>query len=284
MAAAESGRTGGALRIRALDIGGHRLRVGTRPGVPGSTPLMIFNGIGANLELLDPFVQALPGVEIVAFDVPGIGGSALPRWPYRLFQLAHLARRLLGELGHAGPVDVLGVSWGGALAQQFARSCPRHCRRLVLAATSAGAAMVPGRLGVISKLASPRRYADPAYLATVGGEIYGGDYRRDAHLLASHSRHIRPPRGRGYFYQLLATAGWTSIFWLHTLRQQTLVMMGSDDPIVPVVNGRILATLIPNARLHLVDDGHLFLVSRAREVAPLVRAFLAAPALREVED
>jgi pimeloyl-ACP methyl ester carboxylesterase len=112
----------------------------------------------------------------------------------------------------------------------------------------------------------------------VGGQIYGGDYRRDAQLLASHSRHIRPLCGRGYFYQLLATVGWTSIFWLHTLRQETLVMMGSDDPIVPVVNGRILATLIPNARLHVVDDGHLFLASRAREVAPLVHAFLTAPA------
>jgi poly(3-hydroxyalkanoate) depolymerase len=265
------------LEIREVVVGRQRLRVGTRRGKHGGTPLLIFNGIGANLELMEPFVAALPGVEVIAFDVPGIGGSAPARWPYRLFQLARLADRLLRALGHEGQVDVLGVSWGGALAQQFARSFAARCRRLVLAATSAGAVMVPGKLGVIAKLASPRRYLDPGYLAGIGGELYGGAYRRDAGLLASHAGHIRPPRGRGYLYQLLAGAGWTSIFWLHTLRQPTLVIAGSDDPIVPVVNGRLLAALIPNARLHIVDDGHLFLVSRAREVGPLVQAFVTAP-------
>jgi poly(3-hydroxyalkanoate) depolymerase len=274
-AAAEGERTGTAvLDIREVDVDGQRLRVGIRHGAAGTTPLLLFNGIGANLELMEPFIAALHGVEVIAFDVPGIGGSSLPRWPYRLFQLAGMADRLLSALGHDGQVDVLGVSWGGALAQQFARSCPQRCRRLILAATSAGAVMVPGKLSVISKLASPRRYLDPAYLAGIGGEIYGGAYRHDARLLARHAGHIQPPRGRGYLYQLLAGLGWTSIFWLHTLRQQTLVMAGSDDPIVPLVNGRILAALIPNARLHVIDDGHLFLVSRAREVAPIIREFV----------
>jgi poly(3-hydroxyalkanoate) depolymerase len=270
-------KRGAVLEIREVVVAGHRLRVGTRRGTPGTTPLLIFNGIGANLELMEPFVAALPGVEIIAFDVPGVGGSAQPRWPYRLFQLARMADRLLSALGYHGEVDVLGVSWGGALAQQFARSRGERCRRLVLAATSAGAVMVPGKLGVISKLVSPRRYVDPAYLAGVGGQLYGGAYRHDAELLSSHASHIHPPRGLGYLYQLLAAIGWTSIFWLHTLRQPTLVIAGSDDPIVPLVNGRLLAALIPNARLHVIDDGHLFLVSRAGEVGPLVRDFVTSP-------
>jgi pimeloyl-ACP methyl ester carboxylesterase len=62
--------------------------------------------------------------------------------------------------------------------------------------------------------------------------------------------------------------------WLHRLRQPTLVMMGADDPIVPIVNGRILATLIPNARLVSIADGHLFLITSAREVAPIIATFL----------
>ncbi|MGJ7512598.1 poly(3-hydroxyalkanoate) depolymerase [Variovorax sp. GT1P44] len=208
--------------------------------------------------------------------VSRIGGSSMPRWPYRLSHLARVTDRLLTALGHVGQVDVLGVSWGGALAQQFARTCPQRCRRLILAATAAGVVMVPGKLGVISKLASPRRYWDPAYLNRLGGDNYGGDYRRDAQLLARHSSRILPPRGRGYMYQLLAGLGWTSILWLRSVRQPTLVMMGSDDPIVPVINGRILAALIPNARLRIVDDGHLFLLSRAHDVAPIIRAFVGA--------
>ena len=61
-------------------------------------------------------------------------------------------------------------------------------------------------------------------------------------------------RGLGYFYQLLAMVGWSSLPWLWTLPQPTLVLMGRDDPLVPVVNGRILARLIPNARLVRVEN------------------------------
>ena len=141
--------------------------------------------------------------------------------------------------------------------------------------SSPGALMVPGRLSVMAKLINPRRYRDPAYLNAVGGELYGGGYRRDARLLRSHSSHTRPPRGRGYVYQLLAGWGWSSLWWLRGLRQPTLVMHGTDDPIIPLVNARILAGLIKRSQLHVVDDGHLFLISRAPETARVVHHFLA---------
>jgi pimeloyl-ACP methyl ester carboxylesterase len=62
--------------------------------------------------------------------------------------------------------------------------------------------------------------------------------------------------------------------WLGSLRQKTLVMHGNDDPIVPLTNAKILAARIPDSTLYVIDDGHLFLISRAREVAPVVRKFL----------
>ncbi len=262
------------MEIRSVEVDGQILRVGTRSGSGVTPPLLIFNGIGANLELVEPFVAALEGVETVIFDVPGIGGSPLPPRPYRLSHLAHMAAALLAKLGYQGQVDTIGVSWGGALAQEFAHLYPDRCRRLILASTSPGTIMVPGRLSALAKLISPRRYSDPEFLHAVGGELYGGAYRRNPELLREHSRHIRPPRGRGYLYQLVGTWGWTSIPWLWSLRQPTLVMHGNDDPIVPLINAKILARLIRKAKLHVVDDGHLFLVSRAAEVAPVVRKFL----------
>jgi poly(3-hydroxyalkanoate) depolymerase len=268
----------GTMDIQTVEVDGQRLRVGIQRSGGVAPPLLIFNGVGANIELVQPFASAMPGFEIVVFDVPGVGGSPAPLLPYRFSTLARLAERLLRQLGYDGPVDVLGVSWGGALAQQFAHLFPQRCRRLVLAATSAGAIMVPGRLSVLLKLASPRRYRDPEFLGAVGGEIYGGAYRSDAKLLKEHARHIRPPRGRGYLYQLLAGWGWSSLWWLRRLRQPTLVMHGTDDPIVPLVNGKILARLIRSARLFVIDDGHLFLVSRAREIAPVIRRFLTEAA------
>jgi poly(3-hydroxyalkanoate) depolymerase len=262
------------MQIQTVDLDGQTLRVGIRHGSDLSPPLLIFNGIGANLELVEPFAAALEDVEVIIFDIPGVGGSPVPAAPYRFSTLSVLADKLLSRLGYEGPVDVLGVSWGGALAQQFAHLYPVRCRRLILAATSPGVVMVPARLSVLSKLIGPRRYTDPAYLEKIGAEIYGGAYRRDPALLREHSRHIQAPRGRGYIYQLLAAWGWSSLPWLGSLRQRTLVMHGNDDPIVPLTNAKILAARIRDATLYVIDDGHLFLVARAKDVAPVVHRFL----------
>ena len=264
-----------ALQIRAIDVGAQRLRIGIRPGTGEGPPLLLCNGIGASIELVEPFIAALDGVETIAFDAPGVGGSPRPTLPYCFWNLACLVARLLDQLGYR-EVDALGVSWGGGLAQQFAIQYPGRCRKLILAATSAGALMVPGRPSVISKLLSPRRYLDPSYLSRIAPEIYGGEYRHNPDLARSyaHERQARQPNWLGYYYQLFAAMGWTSLPWLPLLRQPTLVLAGSDDPIAPVINARLLASLIPQAQLHVIDSGHLFLVTRAREIAPVIKQFL----------
>src|SRR5689334_20743448 len=132
--------------IRKVEVDGQVLRVGIWKGSAGGWPLLIFNGIGANLELVEPFVAALGDVEVVIFDVPGVGGSHVPPRPYRLSTIAPMSHRLLDVLGYPGSIDMLGISWGGALAQQFAHSFPDRCRRLILASTSPGSIMVPGKL------------------------------------------------------------------------------------------------------------------------------------------
>jgi poly(3-hydroxyalkanoate) depolymerase len=209
----------------------------------------------------------------IIFDVPGIGGSPLPSIPYRPSTLARLAADLVTQLGHR-QVDVAGVSWGGGVAQQFAHQHGDTCRKLVLAATSPGAIMVPGRLSVILKLATPRRYFDRNYMRSIAAEIYGGALRRNPELIARHAQAMFGASSLGYLLQLLAITGWTSLPWLASLRQPTLVLMGRDDPLVPPVNGRILARLIPNARLQMIDDGHLFMVTQPVETARTIEAFL----------
>jgi poly(3-hydroxyalkanoate) depolymerase len=273
------------IEIRKVD--GLSLRIGqTKAARTDSPPVLLFNGIGASLELIEPFAAAMQkiGITTIAFDAPGAGGSEVPVLPYRLSRLARLADHLLREMGVIGAVDVLGVSWGGALAQQFAYQYPERCRRLVLAATSAGAVMVPGKLKALSKMASPRRYVDREYMRKVGGQLYGGRLRNEPELMKNYAELLKPPSSRGYAWQLLAVTGWTSIFWLRRIRQETLVMMGRDDPIVPVVNGRILSSLIPNARLYTIDDGHLFLMARTAEVVPVIRDFLLESEVHAMTD
>jgi pimeloyl-ACP methyl ester carboxylesterase len=129
---------------------------------------------------------------------------------------------------------------------------------------------------VLAKLATPRRYLDPSYMESVGPEIYGGHASSDPEIVRQHMGAIKARGARGYYYQLLAVAGWTSLPWLHKLRQPTLVISGSEDPIVPPANAKILARLIPDSRLHVVKDGHLALLTSAKELAPVVERFLLA--------
>ena len=158
------------------------LRIAIRPGDGTRTPLLLMNGIGVNLEVLQPFVDALdPAIEVIRFDVPGTGGSPAPRIPYRFSAHARLVAQMLNQLGYQ-QVDVLGVSWGGGLAQQFAYQYPERCRRLILVSTGTGALMVPGHPSALVKIATPRRYKDPAHMAQIAGEIYGGKVRTQPEL------------------------------------------------------------------------------------------------------
>lgn len=263
-------------KVEYVEVDGVRLRVATQAGTGGGVPLLIFNGIGANFELVFPFMEAMDGIEMIIFDIPGIGRSEMSWKPRRFAGLAQLTSKLLDRLGYP-EVDVAGVSWGGALAQQFARQYPTRCRRLILAATSAGAFMIPGRPKALSKMITPQRYLSPAYMQRAAGDIYGGEARRDPGIITDHTSRIIAPKFMGYLYQLAAGAGWTSIHWLHRLKQPTLVMAGSEDPLVPPANARIISLLVPNNRLFMVPGGgHLFMLHSIQIVAPVIREFLTA--------
>jgi poly(3-hydroxyalkanoate) depolymerase len=269
------------IEARQIVIDGQLLQVAIRHGSSRQPPLLLFNGIGANWELAKPFLEALTSTTAIIFDVPGVGGSPRPRLPYRPSTLARLAAGLVAELGYA-EIDVAGVSWGGGIAQQFAHQYPKLCRRLVLAATAPGFTMVPASPSVLWKMATPRRYTDKDYMNRIAADIYGGAFRNDPSSIGRHAAAMHGARSLGYVYQLLAMSGWTSLPWLWSLPQPTLVLMGRDDPLVPPINGHILAGLIPNAELRMIDDGHLFIVTRPAETAALIEAFLA-DASRRVE-
>jgi poly(3-hydroxyalkanoate) depolymerase len=263
---------------KTINVQGTHVYVAIRPGDGSGPALLLINGLGANLELFEPFLDALDNVGgqkigTICFDIPGVGGSPLPRFPLRFRGLARLVAQMLDVLGHQ-QVDVLGISWGGGLAQQFAHQYPWRCRRLILVSTSTGGISVPGRPDVLAKLLSPRRYFSPSYMESIAPILYGGSFQGNPDLARAHAQMIRAPHSLGYYGQMLAGLGWTSIHWLHRLRQPTLVLAGKDDAIVPLINARIMARLIPNATLRVFKGGHLFALTEKEQVASLVHAFL----------
>ena len=82
-------------------------------------------------------------------------------------------------------------------------------------------------------------------------------------------------RARRDAYKLYAAAGWSSLPWLHRVKQPTLVVAGDDDPSVPVLNARILAARLPDARLHVIKGGgHLFLLDEPQSAVGRILGFL----------
>ena len=261
-----------------VHVGGQRLRVSIQGN---GRPLLLINGIGATADLFEPLrheVHHHDGWQTIAFDAPGVGGSPAPLYPPTMRCLARVVAGLIAELGHDS-VDVLGLSWGGALAQELAYRHPERVRALILVATMHGWTSTPGRPAALSILASPARYYSPAYLQAVAPTLYGSEIRDHPELLARHAhlRASRPPSPIGYTWQLLALRRWTSLPWLSQLTQPTLILAGDDDPIIPSSNAQTMARHIPNAELQLIDGGgHLFLFLRAADQAKRITEFLQA--------
>lgn len=263
--------------ISMEEIGGRTLRVATWRLDQASEhpPILFFNGIGANIEAVAPLAEALSDRGFIMFDMPGVGESPDPVVPYNPFTMSWTTAKLLDRYG-LDTVDCVGISWGGAMAQHFTLQHGDRVRKLVLIATTAGMLMVPGNPASFTKMADPRRYIDPEFMNEHFATLYGGiDADGAAHQKDSHIGRLKPPSPRGYVYQLLCMLGWTSAPALPFLKKETLIMMGDDDQIVLPINGKFLATLIPNSRLYTVKGGgHLFLLTHSDESIAQLRGFL----------
>ncbi|WP_338142043.1 alpha/beta hydrolase [Tsuneonella rigui] len=271
-----------AADVRLMEVGGRTLRVATwRLDTPSEhLPVLFFNGIGANIEAVAPLAEALDDRGFVMFDMPGVGGSPEPTVPYNPFTMGWTTAKLLDQL-KLEQVDVMGVSWGGAMAQHFALQHGSRVRRLILCATTAGMLMVPGSPAALSKMADPRRYVDAAFMEKHFATLYGDALGKTAGK-NSHIGRLKPPSRRGYLYQLIAMLGWTSAPALPFLRKPTLIMMGDEDAIVPLVNGRFLHALIPGSELEVFEGGgHLFLLSHREQSVASIREFLNREELRQ---
>jgi len=265
-------------RIFFSKVGNQKLRTaiwsGVDKGMGKRTPLLFFNGIGANLEIAQAFADTFTGRDIITFDMPGIGGSPDPTVPYRPWWVAKAAKQILVENGY-DMVDVLGVSWGGGPAQQFAWQNRKMTKRLVLCATTTGVTMVPGNPKALSKMASPKRYIDRDFLAKNFETLYG-DAASDG--VGEFSINMMPPSVKGYLFQLMAMAGYSTIPFIRGIKAKTLVIMGDKDHIVPLVNGKILNRLLPRSKLRVVKGaGHLFLLTRRDETVQMIRDFFLEP-------
>lgn len=234
-----------------------RLRRRSGPG----EPLLLINGMGACLESWEPLTTRLPGYDIVAVDHPGMGLSSPPNRILTMPELAEFYVSVLDYLDwpHA---HVLGFSFGGTVAQQLAIDFPAYVDSLILAGTAPGLGGFPPDLLTLMTAANPLRYQIPLVRQMAAPIIYRGRVGRHPRLfeteLSGWYAHRAPLLGVGA--QVAAFMGWSSLAWLGQLRMPTLVLGGEEDPMAPVSNSRLIASVVPGAELRIYKKaGHLFL-------------------------
>jgi len=122
-----------------------------------------------------------------------------------------------------------------------------------------------------------RRGQIEAYFDRTAAISYGGMTGRDLSMRRRMmaERHRHPPSAYGYSMQLLGTIGWSSLPFLSRIPHDTLVIVGDDDPLIPMVNAELLARRIPRARLEISPrSGHLFLWDEAKRMAARIARFV----------
>ncbi len=255
-----------------IGVAGRRLHVARwNEGSDAHRPLLMLNGIGMNLELLEPLACALPEREVICVDMPGIGSSPDPFIPYTMSQMALTMAALLDQLGVA-EVDLLGISWGGALAQQFAFQHRSRTGNLVLAATAAGATMVPGNPAMMAHLADPLEYTVEKTLKRNLASIYNGGGTAQVSLNAA-----KAPSPLGFSYQLASFACWSSVPFLPLLRMPVMIMADEEDQLIPPANAQFLHNAIPHSQIEMFrGGGHLFMLSQRARFIEIMRDFLDA--------
>lgn len=239
-------------------------------------PLFLVPGIGCSADMWEPFMAYFPDRRIVSFDAPGTGRSTTPLYPISVPSLAALAIAVLDNRG-IERTDVVGFSYGGAVSQQLAYDYPERVERLVLAATTCGQGSVLGSPEALAVLATPMRFYSSNYFERIAADVYGGVTGRNPSQRQSaiDQRRRLPPNPYGYAMQLLGGYGWSSLGFLPDIPHETLVILGDDDPLVPVANGHMLAERIPRAELEIVTGaGHLLLWDEPERLAPRIGRFV----------
>lgn len=240
-------------------------------------PLLLMNGLGLPLEMWAHLEPHLPNSRLIEVDIPGSGRSAATRPPLTMYSYARMVRHLLDAL-EIPAADVLGLSFGGMIAQQLAIDSPRRVRKLVLASTSCGWGGVPSNPLLWSSIfldgpnGSAQR-ADP------GDLVDHGRRPRSTYTLLRQEFGVhgaRLPNPRAYAHQILAASAWSSLPWLRGVEHEALVIGGSADALISPANTCLLTAWLPNARSHLVPSGgHLCILDRAAEVGPAIERFLS---------
>jgi 3-oxoadipate enol-lactonase len=247
-------------------------------------PLLLIMGLsGTALHWGEPFLKALRGdFEVIVYDHRGVGASSPLDGPLTIVDMAEDAVGLLEALS-IDSAHVMGISMGGMVAQELALAHPERVRTLTLGCTYCGgegsvvtAPEVARRIGEARMSGDRERAIRTAWEANVSPAFAENADAYAAYRAISYERAVAVPV---IIAQLQAIGGHDTSARLSELTMPALVIHGTADEILPVQNGRMVASLIPGSRLEIFEGvGHVFFWERPDRSAELVREHATVPA------
>ena len=251
----------------------------------GAGPRLLFlNGSGSSIATSELLIKLFTNdFEVLVHDQRGLGRSAIPPGPYQMADYAADALALLDAVGWDA-ARVVGVSFGGMVAQEVAVTAPQRIERLALLCTSPGGA--GGASYPLHELASLTE-AERAGIGTAlldtrfTGEwldSHPGDRALADMMAARRGGEKRAEAQRGEGEQLAARSRHDVTDRLHTVTCPTFVACGRYDGIAPPSNGEEIASRVPNAVMRVYEGGHAFF-AQDRAALPDVLAFLGGAEL-----
>ncbi|MGD1021138.1 MAG: alpha/beta hydrolase [Candidatus Sulfotelmatobacter sp.] len=218
----------------------------------------------------------------VAFDNRGVGLSDVPPGPYAIATMAADAGAVLDAAG-VSRAHIFGVSMGGMIAQEFALQYPARTCSLILGCTSPGGpAAVRAERNVSNILMASGMTLEQAREAILP-YIYDADTPREKIEEDLNLRRKWLASMEGYTAQLQAILAWEGYTRIAQITAPTLVIHGTSDALVPCANGELIASLIPNAKLVLIEHAsHLFLTDQTRLAHKEILEFLLSHVAQEL--
>ncbi|HEY6762216.1 MAG TPA: alpha/beta hydrolase [Baekduia sp.] len=264
-----------------LTIGARRL-FHQRRGA-GEPLLLIMGMSGTHLSWGEPLLADLErDFDVVAYDHRGVGRSDPEDQPFSIADLADDAVGILDALGWQD-AHVMGISMGGMIAQELALGHPERIRTLTLGCTYCGGdGSALAAQATIDKLSAGLMSGDRELAIRNGFEVNvsaafaAQDDNYETFRAMAKALPVPVPV---ILLQMQAIAGHDTSARLPSLKLPTLVIHGDEDQMLPVANGRMIAALIPDARLEVLDGvGHMFWWERPERSAELLRSHALAPA------
>jgi 3-oxoadipate enol-lactonase len=251
-------------------------------GPKSGEPVVLIMGLGWDMSGWDLMLPHLKGYRVLRLDNRGAGSSDAPDKPYSIVGMADDTVKVMDAAGMSS-AHVYGASLGSMIAQEIALSHPERVRSLILGCPSPGVIAVPGSPGIIRLMLTRGQYTPEEAFRKAAPYLFHRALQQSPELIeeAMQRRLAIPVNPVGYRRQLQAPLRWSSLRRLPRLRIPTLVMHGDHDRLIPDLNGRLIARLIPNARFHSIKGaGHVYSTDAPGEAAGVAVRFIESQVKR----